>query len=411
MRTSSLQSTGGSDDSRLQEDETPELAWADDTEAFQLHAEHFLRVATAAGELVLQAKRVGKGLALFTENWPHIKSAWDWAIEHAPQEEEARRLCIAFFEKTYPLAVMGSTPEAMKPQLEATERAANTLGDFQAGLAMRALGVIYSRQGRYKDAERLFQRSLEILQNVLDPKHPDILTAHVSLAQVYRDQGLHERVHVAFGQVFALIQTHALDEHSEPVSIASLALYYQDLGRHADAERLFRHAIDLLKESFGSQHPAVATALGNLAISLQERGELLEAECLFRRALSIEESLRPDSPEAAYHLEGIAMNFEKRGLHAEAEPLLRRVLSIRQKALSDRHPYFARTLNNLAVNCRDRGKKHEAEALLRQAVEIYRKTATVEHPEGAAAIHNLALIQKELAPDAAGGVSVAPAEM
>ena len=397
MLTSFLQSTDGSDDLRRQ-DETSELALDDETEAFQLYAEHFLRVATAAGELVVQATRVAKGLALFTEHWPHIKSAWDWAVEHAPHEEDARRLCIAFFDKTYPLAVMGSTPEAMIPQLKATESAAILLGDFQAGLAMRALGVVYSRLGRYRDAERLFQRSLGILRNVLDPKHPDILTAHVSLAQAYRDQGLHDKVDEAFGHVAALIQTHALEQHSEPNSIESLALYYQDLGRHADAERLFRHAIDLLQESFGSQHPAVATALGNLAISLQERGQLLEAECLFRRALSIEESVRSDSPEAAYHIEGIAMNFEKRGLHAEAEPLLRRVLDIRRNSLKPGHPYIVRTLNNLALNCRDRGFKYEARDLLEQAVEIY-ENAKTDHPDGVIALRNLELIRKELGQD------------
>src|SRR5579864_7351233 len=99
MLTGFLPPTRDSDDPLQQDGETLEPAWADETEAFQLHAEHFLRVATAAGELVAQAKRVAKGLALFTEHWPDIKSAWDWAIEHGPQTEEARRLCITFFEK------------------------------------------------------------------------------------------------------------------------------------------------------------------------------------------------------------------------------------------------------------------------------------------------------------------------
>src|SRR5437016_5750138 len=150
MMSSFLRSASSSDNSLQTEGVTSELSSVDDeTEAYQLHAEHFLKVATAAGELALQAKRLAKGLALFGEHWPDIKSAWEWAIEHAPQKQDARRMCVAFLEKIYPFAVIGNKPGEMIPQLEAIESAAITLGDFQAGLAMRALGVIYSRLGRY----------------------------------------------------------------------------------------------------------------------------------------------------------------------------------------------------------------------------------------------------------------------
>jgi tetratricopeptide (TPR) repeat protein len=199
-----------------------------------------------------------------------------------------------------------------------------------------------------------------------------------------------------FGTVLALVQREAQDQRSDPFAIQSLALHLQDLGRHREAEGLLLQALVLLEESLGYRHPAVATVLGNLGISMQEQGELQEAEHYFRRAFSIEESIRSNSPEAAYHLEGIAMNLEKRGLHAEAEPLLRQVLAIRQGSLGDTHPFVARTLNNLALNCRDRGQKSEAEMLLNQAIAIYEKTVGAEHPGRMAALHNLTLLRKEL---------------
>ena len=57
--------------------------------------------------------------------------------------------------------------------------------------------------------------------------------------------------------------------------------------RMAEAEPLLRRALAIYEASFGSDHPAVATAVNNLALLLEATNRLAEAEPLFRRALAI----------------------------------------------------------------------------------------------------------------------------
>ncbi len=72
-----------------------------------------------------------------------------------------------------------------------------------------------------------------------------------------------------------------------------------ELHRAREAEPLSRGEVAVYEKSFGSDHPAVATALNNLAALLQDANRLPEAEMLLRRALAIDEkSFGPEHPTA-----------------------------------------------------------------------------------------------------------------
>ena len=79
------------------------------------------------------------------------------------------------------------------------------------------------------------------------------------------------------------------------------------MGRHAEAEPLYKQAMEIRRTALGERHPDYATSLNNLA-------ELYRAM----------------------------------GRHAEAEPLYKQALEIRRTALGERHPDYATSLNNLA---------------------------------------------------------------
>jgi len=59
-----------------------------------------------------------------------------------------------------------------------------------------------------------------------------------------------------------------------------------------------RRALKIDEDSFGHDHPNVATDLNNLAELLRNTNRLSEAEPLYRRALKIDEaSFGPDHPD------------------------------------------------------------------------------------------------------------------
>ena len=80
------------------------------------------------------------------------------------------------------------------------------------------------------------------------------------------------------------------------------------------------------------------------------QGRYAEAEPLYKRALAIrEKALGPDHPDVALSLNNLAFLYDKQGRYADAEPLYKRSLAISEKALGPDHPDVATSLNNLAA--------------------------------------------------------------
>ena len=77
----------------------------------------------------------------------------------------------------------------------------------------------------------------------------------------------------------------------------NLAVLLKDQGKYAEAEPLFRRAIEIDEKALGKDHPDVANDYNNLAGLLQDQGKYAEAEPLYRRAIEIfQTNLGPDHP-------------------------------------------------------------------------------------------------------------------
>ncbi len=84
---------------------------------------------------------------------------------------------------------------------------------------------------------------------------------------------------------------------SYAIRLNNLANLLQDMGRHDEAEPLFRQALEIDEKTIGTQHPEYAMHLGNLAGLLRAMGRTDEAEPLYVEALEIfRAKLGPDHP-------------------------------------------------------------------------------------------------------------------
>src|SRR5207248_74249 len=92
---------------------------------------------------------------------------------------------------------------------------------------------------------------------------------------------------------------------------------------------LSRRALAITEQSYGPDHPDVATRLNNLALLLQATNRPGEAEPLFRRALAIDEqSYGPGHPDVARDFNNLALLLRATNRPGEAEPLFRRAVRI-----------------------------------------------------------------------------------
>lgn len=89
--------------------------------------------------------------------------------------------------------------------------------------------------------------------------------------------------------------------------LTDLADLLRQQGRHDEAERLARQALDVVEASVGAEHPDVATVLDVLARVLASWGRYNEAVDVLRRAVAItEQVLGPAHPAAAARRRSLA---------------------------------------------------------------------------------------------------------
>ena len=128
-----------------------------------------------------------------------------------------------------------------------------------------------------------------------------------------------------------------------------LATFLQNLGRLAEAEVLYRRAIEL-KPDFAKASNSLATA-----IALQDPARIAEAEALYRQAIALD-------PEYALPHNNLGNILQGAGRLSESEASLRRALELKPD-LRQAHVALGNALKDL-------GRLDEAESSFRRALEL-----------------------------------------
>lgn len=116
----------------------------------------------------------------------------------------------------------------------------------QDATLLNNLAYLLDSQGDYTGARPLYERTLAIVEQVLEPSHPDTAT-----------------------------------------SLNNLASLLQAQGDYAAAQPLFERALAINEQVLGPSHPDTAQSLNNLAELLYAQGDYTAARPLLERALAI----------------------------------------------------------------------------------------------------------------------------
>jgi len=148
--------------------------------------------------------------------------------------------------------------------------------------------------------------------------------------------------------------------------------------------------VQALAVKFGDdEHPKVLTAMGNLAATLGNRGDLQGAETLERLVLDVRERiLGVDHPDTLTARNNLAITLYQRGDHVRAEALQAGVLASREARLGCLHPETLAARSNMAGMAMDR-------ALMQDMANDCSRALGKEHPYTAAVISNLAVVSKD----------------
>ena len=125
----------------------------------------------------------------------------------------------------------------------------------------------------------------------------------------------------------------------------------------------------------GNVHRETGTSMNDLGQLLRERGDLAQAEALFRENVAITRKVLPgDHPNVATSLTNLAQVLNLRGDYdtAPKRSIAKRSTSTRRCPTSSSHHLVASTWNNLSYALRGQGRLDEAEAAARKALALMR---------------------------------------
>lgn len=277
---------------------------------------------------------------------------------------EERRDTLSLIQQIGSMEMLGLTKEArsnhlvnMETLLAELDSSPENLNILDRATLLNQLGLGYSAEYRYTEAEAAFQEALKIYQRVLGEKHERLATV-----------------------------------------LSNIASLLQYTNRSDQAEQLYRSALQIRQEKFGLNHIDTALSLHNLADLLHNMGHYEESESLYRQALDIRrQKLGLHDPDTATSINNLAGVLQDLGRYEEAESLYLLALQILRQKLGADHPYVAVTLNNLAALLRTIGRYAEAQLLYREALQILGGEFGSDHPLVHTILGNITYLTKQRA--------------
>ncbi|MBS0578353.1 MAG: tetratricopeptide repeat protein [Proteobacteria bacterium] len=263
------------------------------------------------------------------------------------------------------------------------------------------VGTTYMGLGLYPQARRLMDGALQARQGK-DAKDPLAL----SLLQQHRGdllmrQAQYEPAEAAYRQAIALQMARPKDDRDNQIeltkSLHGLGTLLAEKGQYAEADHTLHQALTLQHELYGPSHREIATTLKDLARVMDAAGDLNGAIPVMRYAVTMQRELNHNEPDPALAeaINDLALLLEERGTYEESEKLYREALAMKRRVFGEKHPEVAMGLNNLAAALQDEGDLEHAESTYREALLMQRALLGQVHPDVALTLNNLAFVQSD----------------
>ena len=281
------------------------------------------------------------------------------------------------------LRLQGRYPEGLELAQQAVRQAeAFGPGDSRIAVALVELGTLSRYLGRFPEAERAYLRGIRILEpsGTVSPRmarmrsepHALILLLH-GLGALYSEQGGRYRQAESLSRRAVELAEATLGPDHPQVGtlLIDVAFVCMAQRREPEARALFERASRILERSPAVHRPNLASAVLNLGILALWRGDRAGAVTLMERARAIyEESLGPNHTEQVKPLISLGLAYLELKQVEQAEPLTRRAVAIAEHALGTGHPLLAQALDAHAAVLRKSGHKKEAREAAQRAQRI-----------------------------------------
>jgi tetratricopeptide (TPR) repeat protein len=211
-----------------------------------------------------------------------------------------------------------------------------------------------------------------------------------NLAGQHQNAGDYPRAEEHYQRALDTIRQTVPGSENEARCLSNLARFYRHWGRHLDAVRMHRAALDIQRCIRRPVSPQdIGRTLNNLGVALQYVGDPGGSETVLRQSLWLRRTheSQDEYAQTLFNLAATIQDLEKVG---EAHQLLLRAAEIRKRTLGPRHPEIAALYTTLAMACQALNQQDEAVAYAREALAIDDETIGPDHPQYAVTLSCLA---------------------
>jgi len=238
------------------------------------------------------------------------------------------------------------------------------------------VGIVRWKQGDYDAAEEHFQRALALLRSASGGGTPlEVATVLDELSSVYNDRGRGSDYEDALAMDLESLDLRRKELGEDHLSVATahngLAVAYYNLDRTEEGIEHAQRALEIRRTQLGD-HPLVANTLNNLAVFVEEGGDMEEAVGYYREALRIWIAAHGSRhPDASPIYSNLSDTLGKLGRLREAAVMRDSALALDRATLPPDHPFLARGLVQQGRLHMQLGQSQEAVASFRESVRIY----------------------------------------
>jgi tetratricopeptide (TPR) repeat protein len=246
--------------------------------------------------------------------------------------------------------------------------------DERLAYSLSATAALYIDMGRFVDAEPLLLQSLEMKTRIFGPTTLEVADDHLTLAAVYF---LQNNVDFDKGEAHALsaisISEKALGPNHKdiPFLLGELGSFYEEQGRYAEAEKLYRKALEIHRTNHGDVHSKVAAYLDHIANTYRARELYSESIQIYQQSIDVEDKLGDTfSLLASVNNQGRA--YMEWGKYSEAGNNFNRAVNgLKQRDDPDSIALLAGVHVNMAQNFLYQENYQEAEYAAKKGIEIW----------------------------------------
>ena len=304
-------------------------------------------------------------------------------------------------------------------------------GPFHTGL-VRELGPVslqdvYSADRVLTRAQKVYERAIADLEDILKPDHTVMLRLKSLLAMILNEDGQHHKAEALLQATlksltkresllqiveamkdtffrlgrFEQMESSALEEKAiwdelDPKSslafwntkdvrdvhiLSDLAVAYTYLGKEQLVESVILERIELCKKMYGDAHPSTLLSITDLAtfIGNQPRRTQEARQMLLKANLIAEKSMGKESHAVLHMKKQLSLFYSTRKEQKEAETLAISNLEACQRILGHSDILTVETLGSLAHNMDEQGQVQEALKLWTTSLQINLDTLGADH--------------------------------